>query len=45
VPVSPYLGELEDFVAAVNNNRDPEVPGEEGLRNVEILVSACPDPP
>jgi len=42
-PTNPYVGELQDFVAAVNENRDPEVPGEEGLRNVEILVAACPE--
>jgi len=39
---NPYVGELQDFVAAINENRDPEVSGEEGLRNVEILVSASP---
>ena len=32
---NPYVGELQDFVSAVNEHRDPEVPGEEGLRNVE----------
>jgi 1,5-anhydro-D-fructose reductase (1,5-anhydro-D-mannitol-forming) len=41
-PGSPYVGELADFVAAVNEERDPEVPGEEGLRNVELLVAAAP---
>jgi predicted dehydrogenase len=38
---NPYVGELQDFVSAVNEHRDPEVPGEEGLRNVEIMVAAC----
>jgi 1,5-anhydro-D-fructose reductase (1,5-anhydro-D-mannitol-forming) len=44
VPINPYVRELQDFVAAVNENRDPEVPGEEGLRNVQILDAACPEP-
>lgn len=37
---NPYAGEIEDFVAAVRGNRDPEVGGEEGARNVEILLAA-----
>lgn len=37
-PVDPYRGELEDFAAAVREGREPEVDGEEGLRNVELLV-------
>jgi predicted dehydrogenase len=41
-PQDPYLGEITDFVAAVNQNREPEVPGTEGLRNVEILAASCP---
>jgi len=41
-PVDPYVGELEDFVAAVEEGRDPEVSGPEGLRNVELLEWACP---
>ncbi len=39
-PVNPYLGEIADFVAAVREGRDPEVAGEEGARNVEILLAA-----
>ncbi len=39
-PVNPYEGELNDFVAAIRDRRDPEVPGTEGLRNVEILIEA-----
>jgi len=41
--VNPYEGEIRDFVDAINENRDPEVPGEEGLRNVEILEAAAPE--
>jgi predicted dehydrogenase len=36
----PYVGEIRDFVSAVRNDRDPEVSGEEGLRNVELLLQA-----
>ena len=36
----PYTGEVEDFVAAVRENRDPEVNGEEGARNVALLEEA-----
>ena len=36
----PYVGEMEDFAAAVAAGRDPEVNGEEGLRNVDILLQA-----
>ncbi|NKC11163.1 MAG: hypothetical protein GKR94_02835 [Gammaproteobacteria bacterium] len=39
-PCNPYVGEIEDFVAAVRENRPPEVDGEEGLRNVELLLHA-----
>jgi predicted dehydrogenase len=37
---NPYVGEIEDFVAAVAENRAPEVDGEEGLRNCELLLEA-----
>lgn len=36
----PYVGEIEDFVAAIRENRSPEVDGEEGMRNVELLIRA-----
>ena len=36
----PYTGEVEDFVAAVREDRDPEVNGEEGARNVALLEEA-----
>jgi len=36
----PYAGEIEDFVAAVREHRDPEVNGEEGARNVALLEQA-----
>lgn len=43
-PAEPYAGELLDFVAAMNDSREPEVSGEEGFRKVEILASARPEP-
>ena len=36
----PYIGEIEDFVAAIRDAREPEVGGEEARRNVELLVQA-----
>ena len=39
-PLDPYTGEIEDFAAAVRENRDPEVNGEEGARNVALLEAA-----
>jgi 1,5-anhydro-D-fructose reductase (1,5-anhydro-D-mannitol-forming) len=36
----PYVGEIEDFVDAVNEQRRPEVDGVEGTRNVELLLQA-----
>ena len=41
-PADPYAGEIADFVAAVGEGRNPEVDGEEGLRNVELLLQADP---
>ena len=38
--VDPYTGEVEDFAAAVREDRDPEVSGEEGARNVALLEEA-----
>jgi len=37
---NPYQGEIEDFVAAIRENRPPEVDGEEGMRNVELMSRA-----
>ncbi|MEM7404556.1 MAG: Gfo/Idh/MocA family oxidoreductase [Pseudomonadota bacterium] len=37
---NPFVGEVEDFVNAVAENREPEVPGTEGARNVELLLEA-----
>ena len=37
---NPYVGEVEDFVGAIRENRPPEVDGEEGMRNVELMVHA-----
>jgi len=39
----PYVGEIADFVDAVRTGRDPEVSGEEGLRNVALLADAVPE--
>ncbi len=39
-PVDPYAGEIRDFADAIVHNREPEVGGEEGMRNVELLVRA-----
>jgi predicted dehydrogenase len=38
---NPYVGEIEDFAAAIKAGRPPEVDGAEGARNVEILVEAA----
>ena len=38
--VNPYVGEIDDFVDAVSRGRSPEVDGEGGLDNVEILLRA-----
>ena len=38
--VDPYTGEIEDFAAAVREDRDPEVSAEEGARNVALLEEA-----
>lgn len=40
--VNPYVGEIDDFVGAVNEGREPEVGGHEGARNVALLEQACP---
>ena len=37
---NPYVGEVRDFVLAVEEDRPPEVDGEEGLRNVDLLLQA-----
>ena len=39
-PENPYVGEIEDFVAAIVDDRAPEVDGEMGLRNCDILLRA-----
>jgi predicted dehydrogenase len=41
---NPFVGEITDFVAAMRGQRQPEVDGNEGLRNVELLVRAAPPP-
>jgi len=40
---NPYEGEIKDFVQSIKGGREPEVPGEEGLRNVKILEQAAPE--
>jgi predicted dehydrogenase len=40
--VNPYAGEIADFVSAIKEGRDPEVSGEEGRRNIELLCEICP---
>ena len=39
-PTNPYVGEIEDFIAAVSEGRVPEVGGDEGLRNIDLLLQA-----
>ena len=39
-PVNPYLGEVTDFIEAVETGRPPEVDGDEGMRNVDLLLKA-----
>jgi hypothetical protein len=33
--------EIEDFSSAITENRPPEVDGEMGLRNTQLLLQAC----
>ena len=37
---NPYVGEIRNFVQAIEEDREPEVGGEEGLRNVDLLLRA-----
>ncbi len=39
-PVDPYVGELQDFITAIREDREPEVGGIEGMRNVGLLCLA-----
>lgn len=39
-PANPYVGEIEDFAAAVREGRPPEVDGIEGAANVDLLLRA-----
>ena len=41
---NPFVREIRDFVAAIRGQRRPEVDGNEGLRNVELLVRAASPP-
>jgi predicted dehydrogenase len=38
----PFEAEVADFVRAIEEGRDPEVNGEEGVRNTELLAEAAP---
>ena len=38
---NPYAGEIRDFVEAIHDGRPPEVDGQEGMRNVELLIEAA----
>jgi 1,5-anhydro-D-fructose reductase (1,5-anhydro-D-mannitol-forming) len=38
--IAPYEAELASFVRSIRENREPEVSGEEGLRNIEIMLHA-----
>ncbi|MEM7059481.1 MAG: Gfo/Idh/MocA family oxidoreductase [Pseudomonadota bacterium] len=39
-PANPYVGEIEDFAAAIREGRAPEVGGREGAANVDLLLKA-----
>ena len=38
--VDPYLGEIDDFAAAILSGREPAVGGYDGLVNVKVLTAA-----
>lgn len=38
--VDPFVGEINDFADAIVLGREPEVSGEDGVKNVEILIKA-----
>jgi predicted dehydrogenase len=39
-PANPYVGEIENFAAAIRDGRAPEVDGDEGAANVDLLLRA-----
>jgi len=41
-PLSPFAGEIQDFVSAIAEDRRPEVNGEDALVNVRELVALIP---
>jgi predicted dehydrogenase len=43
-PVNPFLGEVADFVAAVQQHRPPCATLEDGIRNVAIMEAAREGP-
>ena len=40
--VDPYVGEIQDFVSAITDGKEPEVSGEAGRENIELLTRICP---
>ena len=40
VPANPYVGEINDFVTAIREDRTAEVDGREGAANVDLLLRA-----
>lgn len=40
---NPFVGEITDFVRAIEEGREPEVGGVEGKRNIELLMMAAKD--
>ena len=43
-PVNPFLGEVADFVEAVQHHRPPCATLEDGIRNVAIMEAAREGP-
>lgn len=41
--MNPYVGEIQNFIDSIEGNTRIEVPGAEGIRNVELLVQASAD--
>lgn len=40
---NPYIGEIQNFIDAIEGRARVEVPGAEGVRNVELLLAAVND--
>ena len=39
-PVNTYRAEIEEFADAIIHDREPMIPGEEGLWNLRIILAA-----